>query len=105
MSQRTKCNHYSLADYSNHTQQELSAICRQRQLGDMGHKHELIQRLVYEDLDDMQRHLFGKDWHTDHPPFKKEAEEIRECTMKGAYQFYVEKVKYLRERMEEKEGK
>jgi hypothetical protein len=52
----------------------------------------------------MQRHLLNKEWHPTWPPFLAEAAEIREAYRNGAYQFYVTKVEYLRERMREKEG-
>jgi len=37
---------YKLPDYSELTLQELLTACQQRRLGNVGHKHELIRRLV-----------------------------------------------------------
>jgi hypothetical protein len=95
---------YKLPDYSELTLQELLTACQQRRPGNVGHKHELIRRLVNDDLDAMQRHLLNKEWNPTCPPFLAEAAEIREAYRNGAYQFYVTKVEYLRERMREKEG-
>ena len=95
---------YKLPDYTELTPQELLTACQQRCLYNVGHKHELVRRLVNDDLDAMQRRLLNKDWHPTCPPFLAEAAEIREAYRNGAYQFYVTKVKYLRERMREKEG-
>lgn len=95
---------YKLPDYTELTLQELLTACQQRCLCNVGHKHELIRRLVNDDLDAMQRHLLNKEWHPTCPPFLAEAAEIREAYRNGAYQFYVTKVEYLRERMREKEG-
>ena len=100
-SRETKCK---LPDYTELTPQELLTACQQRCLCNVGHKHELIRRLVNDDLDAMQRHLLNKEWHPTCPPFLAEAAEIREAYRNGVYQFYVTKVKYLRERMREKEG-
>jgi hypothetical protein len=104
-SPRSQTNNYFLPNYAEHTQQQLSSLCKARGLSEMGHKHQLVQRLVYMDLEKMNRHLLDKDWCPTGAPFRKEYAELKECTMQGAWQFYTEKVKYLCKRMGETEGK
>jgi hypothetical protein len=104
-SPRSQSNNYFLPNYAAHTQQQLSSLCKARGLSEMGHKHQLVQRLVYKDLDNMNRNLLDKEWCPTGVPFMKEYAELKECTMQGAWQFYTEKTKYLRRRMGETQGK
>ncbi|KAE9378664.1 hypothetical protein N431DRAFT_499448 [Stipitochalara longipes BDJ] len=95
---------YTLYNYSTHTHQELSAACQQRRLASAGYKHDLLRRLISDDLEEMWKTLLNKEWNPACPPFLEEAAQIQEARSQGAYQFYVAKCEYLRARMEAKKG-
>ena len=44
---------YTLYDYSTHTHEELAEACRKRRLGSAGYKHDLLRRLITNDLEVM----------------------------------------------------
>ena len=96
---------YTLYDYSTHTHEELAEACRKRCLGGAGYKHDLLRRLILDDLDVMWKNLLRKEWNPKFEPFLGEAAQINEARFKGAFQFYSAKIEYFVARMEDKQGR
>ena len=95
---------YKLYTYPEHTHEELVEACRQRGLGSAGYKHDLLRRLITDDLEEMWKTLLRKQWDPACPLFLGEEAQIQEARYQGAFQFYEAKVEYLNARMEDKFG-
>ena len=93
---------YTLYTYSEHTHEELAEACLHRGLGSAGYKHDLLRRLITDDLGEMWKILVRKQWDPACPLFLRGEAQIQEARYQGAFQFYEANAEYLNARMEDK---